>query len=102
MTAEINGLKPSTKYEIETYHHSTSYARGGVDFTLQYDGNPINNLKQSGDGVNPNPPLTHTEVVTSNGDGKISFVMEGVCCGSAHMDLNGLELRDYITTRDTT
>ena len=93
ITVEISGLKPSTTYEMKTYHHSTSYPRGGVDFTLQYDGNPINKLKQSANGNNPSPPLIHTEVVRSDSEGKISFVMKGVSGGGAHMDLNGMELR---------
>ena len=92
ITVEINGLKPSTAYEMKTYHHSSSHPGGGSGFTLQYDGNRINNLKQHANGNSPNPPLTHTEVVTSNGAGKVSFVMKRVSGGGAHMDLNGLEL----------
>ena len=42
MSIELSGLKPATKYEMKTYHHSASYPNGGVEFTLQYDGNPIN------------------------------------------------------------
>ena len=91
ITVEISGLKPSTKYEMKTYHHSTKPRGGIVDFTLQYDGNPINKLKQSAKGNRPNPPLIHKEVVTSNWAGIISFVMKGVS-GGTNMDLNGMVL----------
>ena len=97
MTVGISGLASLEIYEIKTYHHSTNYPRGGVVFTLKYVGNPLNTLKQSDNGINPNPPLIHTEYVTANYDGEISLVMEGVATngvsGNAHMDLNGMEIR---------
>jgi len=94
MRVKINGLEPLTNYEIKTYHHSTQ-ADCSTAFTMQYDGNQVNNLKQSSLGQNPNPPLIHTEVVTTNSHGEISFVMKRLANDShplCHMDLNGMEI----------
>jgi len=97
INVEISGLLPLSVYSIKTYHHSTSYARGGVSFYLQYEGNQKIKLKQSGNGKNPDPPLMHTEMVQSSGDGVVRLVMEsedgigGV--QNAHMDLNGMEIK---------
>jgi len=103
INVEISGLKPLSVYSIKTYHHSTSYARGGVSFSLQYEGNQKIKLKQSGNGKNPDPPLTHTEMVQSSRDGVVRLAMEkedgigGV--QDAHMDLNGMEI-SYIGSTD--
>jgi len=97
MNVRIAGLSPFSVYSIKTYHHSTSYARGGVSFSLQYEGNPKIALKQSGNGKNPDPPLTHTERVESSKDGVVRLEMEsedgigGV--QNAHMDINGMEIK---------
>jgi len=98
MYVEISELTPSTMYEIKTYHHSTSYPRGGVSFSLQYEGNDKNLLKQSGYGQNPDPPLIHSEFVQSSTDGIVRLVMnsvEGVGGVNihAHLDLNGMEIK---------
>jgi len=103
INVEIFGLIPLSVYSIKTYHHSTSYARGGVSFSLQYEGNLKIKLKQSGYGKNPDPPLTHTEMVQSSRDGVVRLVMESenVIGGvqNAHMDLNGMEIK-YIGSTD--
>jgi len=98
MNVEVSGLEPSTMYVITTYHHSTSFPRGGVSFSLQYNGNSKNMLKQSPSGTNPNPALVHYEIVQSSTDGSIHLVMNseegfGGVSWSAHMDLNGMEIR---------
>ena len=84
------------RYLVKTYHHSSQHPRGGVEFTLQYRGskwNPVNRLKQSADPTRPNPPLTHTEIVTSDGGGNITLLMRKVGGRyNAHMNLNGLEI----------
>jgi len=97
INVRIAGLRPLSVYSIKTYHHSTSYARGGVSFSLQYEGNPKIALKQSGNGKNPDPPLTHTERVDSGMKGVVRLVMEsedgtgGV--QNAHMDINAMEIK---------
>jgi len=97
INVRIAGLRPFSVYSIKTYHHSTSYARGGVRFSLQYEGNPKIALKQSGNGKNPDPPVSHTERVESNMEGVVRLVMEsedgigGV--QNAHMDINGMEIK---------
>jgi len=98
MKVEISGLKPSTRYEIKTYHHSTSYPRGGISFYLKYDGNVWIKLKQSANGQNPDPPLMHSEIVLSSTDGIVRLVMNsekgtGGIQINAHMDLNGMEIK---------
>jgi len=97
ITVRIAGLKPFSVYSMKTYHHSTSCPRGGVRFSMQYEGNPKIALKQSAFGTNPDPPLTHTEMVRSNREGVVRLVMESVGGiggdQSAHMDLNGMEIK---------
>ena len=87
----ISGLQPTTVYKMVTYHHSTSYARRGAEFTLKYSGNPLHKLKESANGNNPNPPLIHKETVKSDAGGKIVFDMKKLS-GTSHMDLNGLHI----------
>ena len=77
-----------------TYHHSTSFPRGGRQFKLKYNDNPEETLQQSANGQSPDPPLIHTEEVKSTDDGKISFTMETIGTGSAHMDLNALSIKE--------
>eukprot|EP00495_Collosphaeridae_sp_1-RS-2012_P001238 TRINITY_DN1288_c0_g1_i2.p1 TRINITY_DN1288_c0_g1~~TRINITY_DN1288_c0_g1_i2.p1 ORF type:complete len:230 (+),score=17.01 TRINITY_DN1288_c0_g1_i2:137-826(+) len=97
MHVKISGLKRLCMYLIKTYHHSTSYPRGGRSFSLQYDGKDKILLKQSGNGQSPDPPLIHSEVVQSSGDGIVRLVMNSDHGGggkqqtTAHMDLNGME-----------
>jgi len=97
INVEISGLVPLSVYSIKTYHHSTSYAREGVSFSLQYEGNLKIKLRQSGNGKNPDPPLTHTEMVQTSIYGVVRLVMESEdSIGSvpnAHMDLNGMEIK---------
>ena len=94
MKVELTDLKPSTWYEIKTFHHSTSFARGGIEFKLHYEGNQERTLKQCAHGRNPDPPLEHTEVVLSSVSGRISLSMEkGSSTSNAHMDLNGMEIQ---------
>ena len=92
MTVTITGVKPLTSYKIKTYHHDT-WDRGGR-FTLQYNKNKIVTLKESTSGQNPDPPLIHTEIITSSHDGKIVLDMKClVPHGGAFLcDLNGMEI----------
>jgi len=97
INVEISGLKPSAIYQFKTYHHSTSFPRGGASFSLQYEGNRKNLLKQSAHGQNPHPPLMHTEIVQSSTAGIVRLEMnskEGIggVANNAHMDLNGMEI----------
>jgi len=97
INVRIAGLRPFSVYSIKTYHHSTTFARGGVSFSLQWEGNPKIALKQSGNGKNPDPPLSHTERVESSVEGVVRLVMEsedGIGGDqSAHMDINGMEIK---------
>jgi len=104
MNVTITGLKPFSVYSIKTYHHSTSYARGGVSFLLQWEGNPKIELKQSGYGGSPDPPLMHTEMVKSKREGVVRLVMKSVVRPggnkNAHMDINGMEIKYIGKTND--
>jgi hypothetical protein len=94
ISVNIGNLKPSHLYQMTTYHHSTSYPRGGAHFKLKYNGNSESSLQQSANGVAPNPPLIHVEQVTSTDSGEISFTMKNQGSVSGHVDLNALEIKD--------
>eukprot|EP00747_Dinoflagellata_sp_TGD_P031070 gnl/TRDRNA2_/TRDRNA2_135053_c0_seq1.p1 gnl/TRDRNA2_/TRDRNA2_135053_c0~~gnl/TRDRNA2_/TRDRNA2_135053_c0_seq1.p1 ORF type:complete len:723 (+),score=125.29 gnl/TRDRNA2_/TRDRNA2_135053_c0_seq1:138-2171(+) len=98
ISMSLSGLEPGAKYVLKTWHHSTSFPRGGAPFTLQYHGQelgPSTKLKQSPNGQNPQPALSHEETVTANGDGMIDMKMTRLQEGAhnAHIDLNGLIIR---------